>query len=271
VEYRHLAAEAIGHAYMDCTLHYGDPDFARSPVNGLASRAFGAARAAGLRLDRAAPRPIAPADPWPYESAADAPERLPFAPTRAPNGGTSQMAAADRQGNLVTLITTLNGNFGSLAYVPEVGIFLNNAMENYSAQPGLPNSIAPGKMPISSGPALVATWEGRAAFGGCGSGGYRIVSGVLQTFIHCVDFGMGAQAAVEAPRVHNHGEATYVDARIPAPVRARLAEMGHEVIARADQPGATHFARVNAIRIDPQTGLLHASAGPAWLTGAAGY
>src|SRR5207253_5537126 len=64
-EFRHLIAEALGHAFVDNMTHYGDPDYTRSPVNGLASRGFAAGRAAAIRLDRAAPRPIAPGDPWP--------------------------------------------------------------------------------------------------------------------------------------------------------------------------------------------------------------
>ena len=52
VEYRHLMAEALGHAFADNIRHYGDPDVVASPVNGLSSREF----AAGRRC-RYAPRP----------------------------------------------------------------------------------------------------------------------------------------------------------------------------------------------------------------------
>jgi gamma-glutamyltranspeptidase/glutathione hydrolase len=181
------------------------------------------------------------------------------------------MAAADRAGNMVTLITSLTSSFGSMVLVPGTGVFLNNSMQNFDPRPGLPNSIAPGKMPIFAAPTVVAARGGRAAFGGCGSGGYRIETGVLHTLMHALDFGMGLQQALDAPRVHNQGGETYVDARIPAQVQARLAEMGHTVIPAADQPGSTHFGRINAVSLDPKTGRLHAAAGPAWATGLAGY
>jgi gamma-glutamyltranspeptidase/glutathione hydrolase len=271
VEFRHLAAEAIGHAFVDNMVHYGDPDYTRSPVNGLASRAFAAARAKGIRLEQAAPRPIQAANPWPYEAGGNAPEALPTGPTRARLEGTTQMAAADRAGNMATLITSLTSSFGSLVLVPGTGVLLNNGMQNFDPRPDLPNSIAPGKMPIFAAPSLVARRDGKAVFGGCGSGGYRILTGVLHALLHALDFGMGVQAAVDAPRVHCQGEATYVDSRIPTPVQARLAEMGHEVIAQTDQPNSTNFGRINAVGIDPETGLVHAGAGPAWVTGAAGY
>ena len=271
LEFRHLAAEALGHAFIDNIVHYGDPEHTQSPVNGLASRAFAAARAAGLRLAQAAPRPILPADPWPYESEADAPEVLPDRPTLGKPQGTTQMATADREGNMTAFITSLSNLFGSLIMVPGTGIILNNSMQNFDPRPDHPNHVAPGKMPIFAAPSLVATKDGRAIFSGCGSGGYRIETGVLHTFMHAVDFGMTIQTAVDAPRVHCQGADTYVDTRIPQGIRDKLAEMGHLVISVADQPRVTNFGRVCAIWVDPKTGLMEAGSGPAWNTSAAGY
>jgi len=271
VEFRHLAAEAFGHAFTDNMVHYGDPEHTQSPVNGLVSRDFAAQRAGGIRLDRAAPRPIAAADPWPFESDAEAPETLPLTPTLAKLGGTTQMATVDREGNMTSLITSLSHAFGALILVPGTGIILNNSMQNFDPRPDHPNCIVPGKMPIFAAPSLLAVKDGRAVFSGCGSGGYRIMTGVLHPFMHVVDFGMQVQEAVDAPRVHCQGNQTYVDARIPQQVQDRLAELGHTVIPQEDVPGATHFGRVNAIWVDPKSGLMHAGSGPAWGTAAAGY
>jgi gamma-glutamyltranspeptidase/glutathione hydrolase len=262
-------AEALGHAFVDSMVHYGDPDFTRSPVQGLASRAFAAERAAGIRLDRAAPRPIVAGDPWPFESAA-APELIGTAPSVGGVTGTSQMAAADREGTLATLITSLTSSFGSLILVPGPGVFLNNAMQNFDPRPEQANCIAPGKMPIFAVPSIVAAKDGRALFGACGSGGYRITTGVLHPMVHVLDFGMDLQAAIDAPRVHCQGDESFVDARIPEAVQERLRALGHRVVPQAEDPGSTPFGRVNAVRIDPATGLLHAGSGPAWSTAAAG-
>ena len=271
VEFRHLVAEALGHAFVDNMVHYGDPDAVRSPVNGLASRAFAAERAAAIRLDRAAPRPISAGNPWPHETSKDAPEVLPASPSVGGVCGTSQMAAADGEGNLATLITSLTGAFGSLVLVPGTGVLLNNAMQNFDPRPQQANCIAPGKMPIFAAPSLVVARDGRAVFGACGSGGYRIIDGVVHSMLHALDFGMGVQAAVDAPRVHCQGRETCVDARIPEDVRAALASLGHHVVAQRETPGLPYFGRVNAIFIDPRTGLRHAGSGPAWGTAAAGY
>ena len=271
VEFRHLMAEALGHAFADNMTHYGDPDARPSPANGLASRAFAAERAAAIDGRRAASRPIAPGDPRPYESSAAQPERLPATPAYGGVRGTSQVAVADGEGNVAALITSLTSAFGSLVLVPGTGVFLNNGMQNFDPRPGRPNSIAPGKMPIFAAPALVAAKEGEAAFAVGGSGGYRILSGVAHTIVHALDFGMRLQEAVDAPRVHCQGQETFVDVRIPEAVRTRLAELGHDVVVQEEQPGTWYFGRVSAVRRDPARGLLHAASGPAWSSGAAGF
>jgi gamma-glutamyltranspeptidase/glutathione hydrolase len=270
VEFRHLMAEAMGHAFADNMVHYGDPDFTRSPIQGLASRKFAAKRAAQIQLDRAAPRPIAAADPWPYDTPEGAPETIPTAPSVGGIAGTSQMAAADHEGNIATLCTSLTSSFGSLVLVPETGVFLNNSMQNFDPRPDRANCIAPGKMPIFAVPTIVAAQDGHAVFGAAGSGGYRITAGVLHAMVHALDFGMGVQDAIDAPRVHCQGEETIVDGRIPQSVREHLRACGHRIVVGQDDPGATHFARVVAIHRDPRTGLLHGGSGPAWATAAAG-
>jgi gamma-glutamyltranspeptidase/glutathione hydrolase len=258
-------------AFIDNMTHYGDPDHERSPVEGLTSPEFARARAAGIGLDRAMPRPITAADPWPFQNSELKPTVLPDRPSRAGIAGTSQMAAADRDGNMATLITSLSSSFGSLIYVPEIGVMLNNSMQNFDPSPGTANCIRAGKMPIFAVPSLVAARDGRAVFGACGSGGYRITAAVLHTLIHTVDFGMGIQAAVDAPRVHCQGDDTFVDARIATPVRDALAALGHSVVVQRDLPGVNAFGRVAAVRVDPATGALHAGSFPPWATAAAGY
>jgi gamma-glutamyltranspeptidase / glutathione hydrolase len=269
-EYRHLMAEAMGHAFADSMHHYADPDFGPSPVNGLASAEFAASRAAGIHLDRAAPRPIAPGDPWPFEQTLPIGEALATRPSAAGLSGTSHMAAADDEGNIVALITSVTSAFGSLVFVPDCSLFLNNAMRNFDPRPDRANCIAPGKMPIFAVPALVAEHDGIGVFGACGSGGYRITSGVLHALVNHVDFGMGAQQALDSPRVYCQAEQTFVDSRVPPDVRERLRKLGHVVVPVDQVPAPTGFARVSAVARDPATGTLSAGASPSWNTAAAG-
>jgi gamma-glutamyltranspeptidase/glutathione hydrolase len=268
-EYRHLMAEALGHAFADSMHHYADPDFGQSPSDGLASPEYGASRAAGIRLDGAAPRPIAPGDPWPFERGQRTAEPVATRPSAPSFAGTSQMVAADAEGNVAALITSVTSAFGSLVYVPEGGFFLNNAMRNFDPRPERPNRIAPGKMPIFAVPAIAAERDGAGLFGGAGSGGYRIASGVLHTFVNHVDFGMRVQRAVDSPRVHCQGEETFVDSRIPLAVQERLRELGHLVVQQDETPAPVNFARVSAVARDPATGELSAGSSPSWNTATA--
>jgi len=118
-------AEAMSCAFVDNVGYYGDPDLVSVPLRGLASREFAQQRAASIRRDSAAPRPVQPGDPWPFEPSAPTARR---GHSTGSSPGTTQMAAADAEGNLAALITTVGHDFGSLVYVPEVGIFLNSSM-----------------------------------------------------------------------------------------------------------------------------------------------
>jgi gamma-glutamyltranspeptidase / glutathione hydrolase len=263
----HLLAEAMGHAFVDNLTYAGDPDHTASPLAGLASEAFAAARAEGIRLDAVAPRPIPTADPWPFDPAG--PEGASTPPASVGGArGTTQVVAADADGNLVALITTIGGDFGSLVAVPETGILLNNSMMNYDPRPGRANSIAPGKMPFFAVPAIVATRNGRAAFAAAGSGGYPILAGVINTMVNAVDHGLPIQAAIDQPRVHSQGHRTYIDARVPVEVRRRLADVGHDLVVQAVTPGELPFSRVSAVGVDD--GVMTAGSGPAWSSAAGG-
>lgn len=262
----HLIAEAFAHAFVDNVTYYGDPEHARSPVVGLASAEFAARRAAELKLDTVARRPLQPADPWPFEPDARPAEAAPPLPSAGAVTGTTQIATADGDGNMAALITTIGYDFGSLVFVPEVGIFLNNGMVNFDPRPDRANCVAPGKMPFFAVPSIVATRDGRAVFAACGSGGYRILSGVVHAFVNVVDFGMSVEAAVEAPRVFSQGLETFVDGRVPADAIEGLRAAGHDVVVQETTPAFAPFARVSAVVADPASGELSAGSDPPWST-----
>jgi gamma-glutamyltranspeptidase/glutathione hydrolase len=261
-EHYHLLAEAMGHAFADNASYSCDPDFTDEPVWKLGSADFAALRAGAISLDRVAARPVAATAPW-----------LPagIAPRRRSAGGlhgTTQVVAADRDGNLAALITTIGADFGSLIAVPGTGIVLNNSMVNYDPRPGRSNSIAPGKMPFFAVPAIVAARDGKAVLAAAGSGGYPILAGVISTFVGVVDHGLGVQAAIDEPRVHSQGNRTFIDARVRSAVRKRLEQLGHELVIQTVTPGELPFSRVSAVSVD--RGSLYAGAGPAWNTAAGG-
>jgi gamma-glutamyltranspeptidase/glutathione hydrolase len=271
LEYRHLVAEALAVAFTDSMTHYGDPAFVSSPVDGLASPAFAAERRGLIGTGHALPRPVAAGDPWPHQGNEPSAGIVTDPVSLARRDGTSQAAAADREGNVASCCISVGSGFGSLVYVPELGIFLNNAMQNYDPRPGLPNSIAPGKMPIFAAPAIVAERDGEGVFAASGSGGYRIEPGVVQTMLNVIDHGMAAQRAVDHPRIHCQGGDTHVDPRVGAAVLAGLEALGHQVVRQPESPGIWAYGRVCAVTRDPATGALSGGAGPGWHTAVAGF
>jgi gamma-glutamyltranspeptidase/glutathione hydrolase len=188
-----------------------------------------------------------------------------------PIDGTSQIVAADGEGLMVAITTAVGWDYGSLVYVPEVGVFLNNAMSYFDPRPGRRHSIAPGKAPIFGAPTLVA-WDERGGRLACaGSGGYRIQTGVLHTATQILDRGADPAAALDFPRVHCQGGEIIASDRIEPAVIDALRASGHEVSVVSDRdPNTLPFARVCAIERDPASGALRASASPSWLTGVAG-
>jgi gamma-glutamyltranspeptidase/glutathione hydrolase len=126
-------------------------------------------------------------------------------------------------------------------------------------------------MPIFAAPAIAAAKGGRGTFAGSGSGGYRIETGVLHTFLNVIDHGMGVQAAVDHPRVHSQGGPTSVDPRIGAAVIERMRDAGHEIVLEPEAPGRWPFGRVCAVAWDGRRKVLAGGAGPSWQTSVAGY
>ncbi len=258
----HLLAEAMGHAFADNAAYSCDPDFTDDPVHLLGGSEFAAVRAAAISLERTAPRPVEATAPWLTDGS------VTQHPSVGGAHGTTQVVAADRDGSLAALITTIGADFGSLIAVPGTGVVLNNSMVNYDPRPDRSNSIAPGKMPFFAVPAIVAARDGKAAFAAAGSGGYPILAGVINTIVGVADHRMGVQAAIDAPRVHSQGNRTFIDARVAPDVQADLTRLGHELVVEAVTPGELPFSRVSAVSVGD--GALTAGAGPAWNTAAGG-
>lgn len=265
--YRHTMAEALGVCFRDCLAHYGDPEFVQSPISGLVSKSYAAERRGHIRDHAVLPRPIRPGDPWPHDERPFPADGIRREVSAASREGTSQIVAADRDGNMAAVCTSTGWNYGSLIYVPELGFFLNNGMSYFDPRPGRPASIEGGKMPIFGAPVVVAARKGQPVLACAGSGGYRIETGVLHTIVNLVDHGMRLDRALDHPRVHCQGGPTFVDARIPEAVQNALRERGHEVAALVEDAGTLHFARVCSVALDPQAGTVSGSAAPAWLSG----
>jgi gamma-glutamyltranspeptidase/glutathione hydrolase len=145
----------------------------------------------------------------------------------------------DGEGNAVSLTTTLNGSFGCGVLVPELGILLNNEMDDFATAPGQPNlygliqgeanAVGPGKRMLSSMTPTVA-WRGSDVLVLGSPGGSRIPTATAQVFLNVVVDGDSLQGAVASPRVHHQwlpDELRYEAGALERPMRLDLARRGH--------------------------------------------
>lgn len=156
--------------------------------------------------------------------------------------GTSHFSIVDVTGDAVSVTSTINTSFGSYVYVPEIGLVLNNEMNDFSAQPGVPNAfglvgseanaIGPGKRPLSSMSPTLVLRDGVVVGALGGSGGPKIISGTLLTLLHLIHGAESTHAAIEQPRFHHQWVPAEleVDADLDGATRNALSEYGYEVV-----------------------------------------
>ena len=171
-----------------------------------------------------------------------------------PASCTSHLGVADRDGGVVALTQTLLSPFGAKVMLPETGILMNNGIMWFDPRPGGPNSIAPGKRPLSNMcPTVVAFDDGRRAALGA-SGGRRILPAVAQLVSFLADFGMSLDQAVHCPRINVDGTGPVeADARLPAETLAML-ESRFDLAVRPCGVHPSVYACPNAVIWDPATG-----------------
>ncbi len=221
----HLMLEAMKFAFADRAYWLGDADFAKVP-RGLVDKSYCQSLAAQIRRDTIAKVPKHGMPP-------QATEKL-F------GKHTTHIAAADSDGYWVAITATVNTSFGSKVIVPGTGIVLNNEMDDFSSQPGVPNAfgligaennaVAPGKRPLSSmSPTIVLDVNDRPVLTVGAAGGPKIITQVVQTIVRRLDFGQSLSEAVAAPRLHHQWRPDRVLAEesVPDAVLLGLLKLGH--------------------------------------------
>jgi gamma-glutamyltranspeptidase/glutathione hydrolase len=234
-QFVHVVAEAMKLAFADRAHWLGDPGFAQVP-KGLVDRGYAAERAIRIDVDRAMPV-SRHGDP-------------PHANSDVFKGHTTHIAAVDADGWWVAITATINTSFGSKVIVPGTGVVLNNEMDDFSIQPGVPNAfglvgaeanaIAPGKRPLSSMSPTIVLRDGRPILTVGAAGGPTIITQVLLAIVNHVDLGLAIDQAVAAPRFHHQWspDALVVEKSFPAAWRDLLVARGH-VIRERETLGVT--------------------------------
>lgn len=195
-DYVHLMSEIEKRVYADRAKHLGDPDYYDVPVSDLLSKAYNSDRFNGISTSSITPSNQIQGGDVPYES-----------------DQTTHFSIVDKEGNAVSITTTLNLNYGCKVWVKGAGFVLNNEMDDFSAKPGVPNffgligaeanAIAPGKRMLSSmTPTIVEENNHLKAVLGS-PGGATIITSVFQTILNLLDHQMTMQEAVEAKKIHH--------------------------------------------------------------------
>lgn len=243
-EYIHLLTEAERRAYADRNYFLGDPDFVKIPQQELLDKNYLKSRMQNFSFEKAtSSKEVSHGDIQVVES-----------------DETTHYSIVDKDGNAVSVTTTLNGAYGSKIYCDELGFFLNNEMDDFSVKPGVPNyfgligaeanSIAPEKRMLSSmTPTIIE--KNKKLYMLLGSpGGSTIITSVLQTILNIYEFGMHMQQAVNQPRFHHQwlpDEIMLEPNKFNLTIKDELVKKGHKV----NENFAPVIGKVNAIYILP--------------------
>ncbi len=221
-----LMVEAERRAFADRAEFLGDADFVKVPVKTLVSNGYLIARMKDFVPGKAGNSVAVKAG------------------TIKESEETTHLSILDKDGNAVSVTTTLNGSYGSRTIVAGAGFILNNQMDDFSVKPGVPNmygavgneanAIAPGKRMLSSmSPAIVL--KNNKPFMVVGTpGGTTIPTSVIQSIVNIVDFGMSAEDAVNKPKFHHQWlpDEIMVEADFNAGTIAALQTMGYKITKR---------------------------------------
>lgn len=257
----HLMIEAQRRAYADRAEFLGDPDFVEIPTQMLTSKEYARTRFADFDPLKATDSASIGAGSWPEESTQ-----------------TTHFSVADKAGNAVAMTTTLNRSYGNRIVVPEVGILLNNEMDDFSSKPNSPNSygligrdaneIQPGKRMLSSMTPTIVTQAGKPVLITGSPGGSVIINTVLQVVLNVIDHGMDAESAVSSPRIHHQWQpdnVRYETGAISDAVAAELTTMGHKGLT------SSRFGMGNANSIKIDNAIIEGVSDPREAGGVAGF
>ncbi len=283
----HMVAETMRRVFADRAAYLADPDYAHVPVQGLTDPRYGRELFASIDPLRASSsQTVRAGNPAPFDapipggngnglSKKGSPARTAVSPAEGSN--TTHYSVVDASGNAVSTTYTLNNSYGS-GVTCSAGFLLNDEMDDFTTQPGVPNklfglmqsdanAIAPGKRPLSSMTPTILLRNGKLSFVTGSPGGPTIISVTLLSVLDWMRLGMEAQAAINAPRFHHQWmpDTLLVEESFPDELVQSLQARGHKITRRG------HIGLVNAIGIDPRNGERLGAADPRDEGSAKGY
>ena len=220
-EHLHLFIEAKKLAYEDRAVYYADMDFAKVPLAWLISKEYGEERAKLMDPKRAA-QDVAPGRP-------------------TGSSDTIYLTAADKEGNMVSLIQSIFHGWGSHMVPDNLGFCLQNRGQLFSLNPNDLNKLEPHKRPFHTIIPGFVTRKGKPVFSFGVMGGDFQPQGHVQVLMNLMDFAMSPQQAGDQPRVEHSesstptrqkmqgGGSVGLEKGIPDSVKLELEKMGHTI------------------------------------------
>ena len=221
-----LMTEVERRAFADRAKFLGDPDFVKVPVKTLVS------------------------DEYLNKRMSD------YDPNKAGNSKgtkegyikegeeTTHFNVLDKDGNAVSVTTTLNGGYGCGIVVTGAGFLLNNEMDDFSVKPGVPNmfgavgqeanAIAPRKRMLSSMTPTIVLKDNKPYVIVGTPGGTTIPTSVYQTIVDILDFKMTPEDAVNFPKFHHQWlpDEIFVEKDFNKNVVDQLKALGYKITVR---------------------------------------
>ena len=196
-QYVSLLSETMKYAYADRSEYLGDPDFFEVPISKITAKEY--AKIISASIEELGVIPSSKINPGMYIN----PE----------SNETTHFSIADKFGNVISNTYTINSAFGSGVTIKGTGILMNNEMDDFSGQPGVPNQfgllggianeIEPAKRPLSSMTPTIVFDNGDPFLAIGSPGGSRIITAVLQIILNVIDFEQSLEEATDSKRVHH--------------------------------------------------------------------
>ena len=221
----HVMTELQRRVYADRATHLGDMDFYDVPIEMLLGEAYLLERYSTISLDSATlSQEIKAGEVKTIESFE-----------------TTHFSIVDKEGNAVSVTTTLNSYFGCKVLVEGAGFFLNNEMDDFSVKPGVPNqfglvgaeanAIQPGKRMLSSMTPTIVEKNGKLFIVVGTPGGSTIITNVYQVILNVLEHGLSMQEAVDAKKMHSQWlpDQIIVEQGLDSLMLDSLRAMGHSI------------------------------------------
>jgi len=267
-EYIHKVVEALKLAYADRDTYYGDPKFSHIPTETLLSKAYAAERR--KQISHNASLDFVPGTINGKQGRH--PTDMDIARTKIDDelmaSDTTCVDAIDKDGTVFS--ATPSGAWLPSVIAGDTGIPLTERAQQFILVDGSPNELAGGKRPRVTLSPTIVTEEGKPFLALSTPGGDNQEQSLIQLFFDVVEFGMNAQAAVEAPRFQtrhlvssfdnhawNRGD-LLLDERISPATVAELSARGHRVGTRSRWSSGAAPVMVHAM----PDGVIEAGADP---------